>query len=234
LGIFNFILYFNLPQVCHLIFSKKRNLKGKAENVDFNAEELKYRSIFVLLGWGIPIIHALIWININLRFQFDFFILKFQRGWPRSGSEYLISSLVSNTFHSLVYFTIEFGSSIIRILIFLQIKNVPIFDKNFQTKVRFILTKVLLYTLPFTITITFLIVSRTYGDLERIYKILTRTDFYMFCMSNVTLILRSFHAALNPLRGTMNGIVFFNSNLQTDLFCTLRLVTGNDQKIILL
>jgi hypothetical protein len=61
-----------------LIFSKKRNLKTKPEDIDFNAEELKYKSIFVLLGWGIPLIHAIIWININLRFQFDFYFLYIQ------------------------------------------------------------------------------------------------------------------------------------------------------------
>jgi hypothetical protein len=114
---------------------------------------------------------------------------------------------VSNTFHSLFYFIVEFSSIIVRIAIFLQIRSVPVFDKNFQTKVRFILTRVLLYTLPFTITCVFLIISRSYTDIERLVNLQLRRPINIFCLSNLSFVLRSFHSVLYPLRGTMNAIV---------------------------
>jgi hypothetical protein len=48
-----------------------RQTQTKNENVNYHAKELILRCLYVLLGWGIPVIHALIWINVNLRFQFE-------------------------------------------------------------------------------------------------------------------------------------------------------------------
>jgi hypothetical protein len=53
------------------IFICLRQTQTKNENVDYQAKELILRCIYVLLGWGIPVIHAVIWINVNLRFQFE-------------------------------------------------------------------------------------------------------------------------------------------------------------------
>eukprot|EP01080_Neovahlkampfia_damariscottae_P009172 gene9172-1259_t len=175
-----------------------RTTKTKDEDKDFYAEELKYRSIFVLIGWGFPLIHAVFWINTNLRFQ----------AWPRSINEYFIGSLISNGYHSLSYVIIESASTIIRLLIFTQIRSVPIFDKKFQQKMRFILTKVLLYTLPFTVTCFFLTLQREYTDIERLVNLSTQKMVNIFCMSDVSFVFRSLHSVMFPLRGTMNALIY--------------------------
>eukprot|EP01080_Neovahlkampfia_damariscottae_P008883 gene8883-833_t len=198
------------------IFICLRITKTNEEEMDFCAEELKYRTFFVLLGWGLPLIHAAFWINSNLRFQ----------AWPRNPVEYFYGSLVSNTYHTTSYVLIETASTTIRILIFIQIRSVPVFDKKFQKKMRFILTKVLLYTLPFTITCFFIILLRTYTDIERLVNLSTGNMRNIFCSSDASVVFRSLHAIVHPFRGAMNALIYcvlsewFLEKMKKLCFCT--------------
>lgn len=181
------------------------SLTSKQSDVDdLEDKDLKYRTGFVLFAWGVPLSFGLVMVCVNMRFQV----------WFESPAEYFWGTITSNTIHSLVYVSIEIAALVCTARVFMFIRSVPTFDTESQRKKRFIMIKLLLYTIPFLIVATILIIRRTYNDLDKsvaIYRNTGSSDRYRinYCMSTPGIVLTQIHFFTSPLRGAMNSIVYF-------------------------
>jgi hypothetical protein len=177
------------------------SLTGTQTDVDdLDDKELKYRVGFIAFAWGIPITFAVVMTVINMRFQV----------WTLTSGEFFFGSLISDCIHSGIYFMIEVVVVIVTIRVFLFIRNVPTFDSEAQRKKRFILIKLLLYTIPFVIVATILSIRRSVIDIERLRAVIEGDSYSInFCMSLAGLILTQIHFVTYPLRGAMNAFVYF-------------------------
>uniref|UniRef100_A0A7S1KTJ8 Uncharacterized protein n=1 Tax=Percolomonas cosmopolitus TaxID=63605 RepID=A0A7S1KTJ8_9EUKA len=180
-----------------------------------------------LFAFGLPLISWVFWATTNMWLQV----------YAPSAMWQHITFIVSDTYHTAVYIAIELATILLRILIYLKVKslfdqtkavmwkNTPQAHKMNQEKRKFFRQSIL-YSLPFLISGTCLVVARTWIDVEVIIKISSRGIDGKWSNEEFTtaaMVLLSIHRCIFPLRGFMDSLVYcWMSNWFRSTFKTCR------------
>jgi hypothetical protein len=79
---------------------------------------------------------------------------------------------------------------------------------SFEQKVKIWLV-LFLYTLPYSLTVVWIVLRRTVSDFDRFYQIIRYGSFYInYCMDTFDFTLYCIHKIMFPLRGFMDSIVY--------------------------
>jgi hypothetical protein len=113
----------------------------------------------------------------------------------------------------MIYIVIEFISNLFKLFVIVYVQklfqNFTYNSTSFKNIKRKILLQMVLYTLPFTISITILILRRSYIDLTKIILIIQNRNFNIkYCYDYIFLILNSMHYFLYPFRLILNLIYY--------------------------
>eukprot|EP01080_Neovahlkampfia_damariscottae_P002115 gene2115-1982_t len=158
-----------------------------------------WRISFLIGALGLPLVSWVLSSILALRFQV----------FAVNQQEFFFGTLATTIYHSISYLVVETLTNIMRIMI--VVKTFSIFKDisdvtNEKLKIVLIM---ILYTLPFTITLTGLILRRTYTDINLIATALHSQSVNIdFCMGPVGFVFDSIHKLLFPLRGFLDALVY--------------------------
>lgn len=178
------------------------SINGKIEEIDQNTlaeKELFYKSIFILIGWGIPMVFAFIMCPLNVKYQV----------WFTSAKEYLIAQIFNNFIHSTFYIVIVLITIILTIRVFIVIRSIPTYNIQNNHKKNLFLYRLLLYTIPFIVIVSIMTFRRIYLDSVRIKAVIDCNSWAIsLCLNMVSLIFHQIHIVAYSSRGTFNALIY--------------------------
>lgn len=178
------------------------SINAKTEETEENVlaeKELFYKTLFVLFGWGIPMVFAFIMCPINVRYQV----------WYKTPKDYLIAQFANNIVHSAFYILIVIVTLLLTFRVFLVIRSIPTYNIESSQKKNLFLYRLMLYTVPFIIIITVMTVRRIYLDSIRINSIIECESWDIsLCLNMTAIVFHQIHIVLYSSRGTFNALVY--------------------------
>lgn len=177
------------------------SINAKIEEIDQNTlveKELLYKSIFVIIAWGIPMLFAFIMCPINIKYQV----------WYKTAKEFFTAQFLSNGVHSLFYVAICIITFILTIKVFILIRSIPTYHIESSHKKNMILIRLLLYTIPFMIVVFMMTLRRIYTYLTKIDTIINCGWETNVCMDIIGIIFQQIHIVIVPSRGALNSLIY--------------------------